>query len=309
MPEQDLPQVPDPIVGGEAHAPAPLERAGTDDILLADEAVRLGVLDYLLAQGAIAAAQAFTRCTLTLAVEELLESPLLDTAYTLVSILLACPPDLEAVLRDGHHPISELLFAAIKRFLPPGVVPRRFLVVTTPAWPSTMDPVDPAAGADRSTVGTPPEIIRVVAGDEAQEAAGNQGLSGSFAPTARPSTTPTIPMLLWQHLRFRSRSEIRIAQAFERAGVLYFPNCRARLGPAEQRQTLEPDFLVCYAGRWGILEVDGAPFHQQPEQDARRDAALRAAGVVVIARFDAIRCYEQPDEVVQAFLTHLATIP
>ena len=64
----------------------------------------------------------------------------------------------------------------------------------------------------------------------------------------------------WRNLGFRSESEIRIAQALERANVLFLPNCLARLGLKEDRKNREADFLVCAGGKWGILEVDGEPF-------------------------------------------------
>lgn len=44
----------------------------------------------------------------------------------------------------------------------------------------------------------------------------------------------------WKNLRFRSKSEVRIAEALDRAGVLYLPNCRTRLGRADARQNREP---------------------------------------------------------------------
>ena len=68
-------------------------------------------------------------------------------------------------------------------------------------------------------------------------------------------------VLIRNNLRFRSRSEVQIATALDRAGVLFLPNCIARLGTLDNRQNREADFLVCYNGKWGILEVDGEPFH------------------------------------------------
>lgn len=66
---------------------------------------------------------------------------------------------------------------------------------------------------------------------------------------------------IWNNLRFRSESEVRIAQALDRAGVLFLPNCKARLGSPEGRRNRESDFMICYEGKWGILEMDGEPFH------------------------------------------------
>jgi hypothetical protein len=52
----------------------------------------------------------------------------------------------------------------------------------------------------------------------------------------------------WRNLRFRSESEVRIAQPLDRAGVLFLPNCMARLGVESDRKNREADFLVCAAG-------------------------------------------------------------
>jgi len=55
--------------------------------------------------------------------------------------------------------------------------------------------------------------------------------------------------LIWKNLRFRSQSETRIAQALERVGVLFLPNCLARLGAESGRSNKEADFLVCLDGK------------------------------------------------------------
>lgn len=109
----------------------------------------------------------------------------------------------------------------------------------------------------------------------------------------------------WQALNFRSESEVRIAQALERAGVLFLPNCRARLGAGSTgRKNREPDFLVCDEGRWGVLEVDGEPFHppSRTTEDHERDRLFRTHGIGVVEHFDATHCYREPDLVVAQFL-------
>lgn len=52
-------------------------------------------------------------------------------------------------------------------------------------------------------------------------------------------------ILVWNNHRFRSTAEIRMAQALEQAKVLFFPNCKVRLG-ISKRQNREPDFLICH---------------------------------------------------------------
>lgn len=127
----------------------------------------------------------------------------------------------------------------------------------------------------------------------------NQGLQYS----------PDHQVFVWKGLRFRSKTEIRIAEALDRAGVLYFPNCVARLNTSTGRRNLEADFLICYEGKWGILEVDGiyhTPTRRVEEQE--RERFFRHHQVLIVERFDAERCYSQPDNVVREFLELVAKV-
>jgi hypothetical protein len=110
----------------------------------------------------------------------------------------------------------------------------------------------------------------------------------------------------WQNLSFSSVSEVKIAQALDRVGVLFFPNCRGRLSTTQGRQNRECDFLICYDGIWGILEVDGEPFHppSRAAEDHKRDGFFLDHGVWV-HRFDANECFNCPDDVVRRFLERL----
>jgi hypothetical protein len=110
----------------------------------------------------------------------------------------------------------------------------------------------------------------------------------------------------WQNLSFSSVSEVKIAQALDRANVLFFPNCRGRLTTTEGRRNRECDFLICYEGIWGILEVDGEPFHpaSRAAEDHKRDGFFFDHGVWV-HRFDANECFQYPDDVVRRFLQRL----
>jgi hypothetical protein len=110
------------------------------------------------------------------------------------------------------------------------------------------------------------------------------------------------PVIVWKSLIFRSKAEKVIAEALDRAGVMFFPNCAARLGPTEHRHNKEPDFLICCDGKWGILEVDGKALHQEAAQDHERDRQFRQQGIKVIEHFSGRRCLEEPDEVVQTFI-------
>jgi hypothetical protein len=106
----------------------------------------------------------------------------------------------------------------------------------------------------------------------------------------------------WERLRFRSKTEIKIAEALDRTGVLFVPNSLARLTTAKGRENKEADFLICYNGKWGVLEVDG-PFHtaERRVEEQERERIFKINGIKVVERFDAERCYNNPDEVVQEF--------
>ncbi|MCL5946546.1 MAG: hypothetical protein M1298_00780, partial [Chloroflexi bacterium] len=110
--------------------------------------------------------------------------------------------------------------------------------------------------------------------------------------------------LTWHNLRFRSRTEIRIAEALDRQKILFLPNCLARLNVGLGRENREADFLICVNGKWGILEVDGEPFHppSRTAYDHERDRLFRAHGIRVVEHFDAARCFQSPSEVVTEFL-------
>jgi hypothetical protein len=112
---------------------------------------------------------------------------------------------------------------------------------------------------------------------------------------------------VWNRLRFRSATEVKIAEALDRRGVLFFPLCRARLNSPQGRVNREPDFLVCHDGKWGILEVDGEPYHppQRTVHDHERDRLFQQHRVRVVSHFDSTDCYFTPEKVVGDFLALL----
>src|SRR5260221_503562 len=104
-----------------------------------------------------------------------------------------------------------------------------------------------------------------------------------------------------------SASSFKIAEALDKANVLFLPNCKARLGIPSSRENREADFLICTDGKWGILEVDGEPFHppSRTVYDHERDRLFRSHGIRVVEHYDATKCYNEPDTVVQEFLQML----
>jgi hypothetical protein len=112
---------------------------------------------------------------------------------------------------------------------------------------------------------------------------------------------------LWNNLRFRSPAEVKIAEALDKTGVMFFPNCKGRMSQGPRRANREPDFLVCQNGKWGILEVDGDAWHPATSavQDHERDRVFHSYGIKVVQRFAGKHCMDVPDAVVERFLSIL----
>jgi hypothetical protein len=134
---------------------------------------------------------------------------------------------------------------------------------------------------------------------------------GTLAPHANPGSKggdvlPPRPAR-FHGLDLKSQSELRIAEALERAGVMFIANAIGRIGPGNNRQTREIDFLIFSKGRWGHLEVDGPPWHPPARAcaDHERDRLIRFHGPWPVERFAAERCYTDPDAVVVEFLALL----
>ncbi len=195
-----------------------------------------------------------------------------DEVYRALHVELIGPRVAYDILFDKNHPITQ----AIQRSLQ-AVVPRNTYIKHLIARAELIQ-IDP----DWRT-----ELLEIARGKGVH----NQAAEVSSAR-------------IWNNLRFRSQSEVRIAQALDRADTLFFPNCMARLGLSVGRRNREADFLVCYKGKWGILEVDGEPFHppSRTTADHERDRLFKAHGIVVIEHFDASECFETPDGVVRKFL-------
>jgi hypothetical protein len=112
--------------------------------------------------------------------------------------------------------------------------------------------------------------------------------------------------LLYNEMKFGSRSEVRIAQELEARRVLFFPlplAVRSDTG-AVYLDHREPDFLICQDGTWGILEVAFHP--DRYEKDSEKDIWFKKSGILCIQHYTAERCFNYPSEVVDEFLQLLA---
>jgi hypothetical protein len=117
-----------------------------------------------------------------------------------------------------------------------------------------------------------------------------------------PANLPPRPAH-WQGMALRSQTELRIAEALDRASAMFCANPRTRVGlTAPARETREPDFLVVSRGKTGVLEVDGPSHTGRAAADHDRDRLFRQHGIRVVEHFDWERCYAVPDAVVAEFL-------
>jgi hypothetical protein len=136
-------------------------------------------------------------------------------------------------------------------------------------------------------------------------------------------------------LYLSSQTEIKIAEAFDRAGVTFYLNGWTRLHRSKNIDSKEIDFLVFYESKWGILEVNGEPADppactvHDPERvsvfatDApdvvttvlkgdRGNGApqelrlFKVPHIRIVEYYEATRCWEEPDTVVQEFLESLS---
>lgn len=108
--------------------------------------------------------------------------------------------------------------------------------------------------------------------------------------------------LVYEGLNFRSKTEIKIFAALIKREVLVFPLPLAVMG--KKRNYKEPDFVVCYKSKCGILEIHGDKWHP-PETAAKEHERRREfvkLGINIFEIFDAKRCWNDPDGVVENFL-------
>ncbi|MGV9849950.1 hypothetical protein ACWDWU_14425 [Streptomyces sp. NPDC003442] len=74
------------------------------------------------------------------------------------------------------------------------------------------------------------------------------------------------------------------------------------------RRTLEPDFLVTYKGRAGILEIDGPHHNARRALDTTRDHLLHDSGIAYVDRVpvEALDSPAELEQVIDRFLRRLA---
>ena len=100
-----------------------------------------------------------------------------------------------------------------------------------------------------------------------------------------------------------AEAQVKIAEILDRTSTLFIPNTQLRLTTPAGRQNHKAQFLVFHQGKLGILEVDGP---EDAAQDEAVDILAINCGICLVKHYDATRCSEQPDLVVQEFLEILS---
>ncbi|MFJ5041980.1 hypothetical protein [Streptomyces parvulus] len=129
-------------------------------------------------------------------------------------------------------------------------------------------------------------------------------------------TMPEKPQWLMDGLAFTNFGERRVYQALkhlqekelpreETISIFPLPNGRV-LG-----HTWEPDMIVTYRGRAGVLEIDGPNHRSRRAMDTSRDHLLRDAGIAYVDRIP-VEAIDNPQElltVLRRFLRRLRECP
>jgi hypothetical protein len=148
-----------------------------------------------------------------------------DTEYETYHIrfydmIFYCPRAAYEILVDKANPISESIHRAIGACLP---IEPKYRHIHFRAEQISLDP------SWRT------ELLEIARG---------RGVNNQLADQIQAR------IRTWNNLRFRSQSEVRIAIALDQAGVMFLPNCKARLTTPQGRENRSgfavTDFVFCF---------------------------------------------------------------
>lgn len=109
----------------------------------------------------------------------------------------------------------------------------------------------------------------------------------------------------WNGFCFHSDAQVKIAEILDRTSILFIPNSQLRITTPEGRQNQEADFLIFHQNKLGLLKIDSESCHQNATEDEICELS-RDSGISLVKHYDATRCSQQPDLVVQEFLEILS---
>ena len=98
---------------------------------------------------------------------------------------------------------------------------------------------------------------------------------------------------------------MKIAEILARTSTLFIPNSQLRLATPKGRQNLEADFLIFHQNKLGMLKIDSESSDQNATEDEMCGLFIDS-GICLVKHYDATRCSEQADLVVQEFLEILS---
>ncbi|MBD1811914.1 pentapeptide repeat-containing protein [Microcoleus vaginatus DQ-U2] len=111
----------------------------------------------------------------------------------------------------------------------------------------------------------------------------------------------------WNGFRLHSDAQVKIAETLDRTSTLFIPNSQLRLTTPEGRQNLEADFLIFHQNKLGMLKIDSGSSHPNATEYEMCQLFIDS-GIFLVKHYDATRCSEQPDLVVQEFLELLSHV-
>ncbi|MGD1807147.1 hypothetical protein ACP6PL_17160 [Dapis sp. BLCC M126] len=97
----------------------------------------------------------------------------------------------------------------------------------------------------------------------------------------------------WNDLDFNSQAEVKIAEALDRANIIFLANTKIRLTTPIGRENKIANFVILHAGKLGILQTNNQPFPLYTNL---------APNIRIIQHYDISVCLQQPDKVVAEFL-------
>lgn len=130
-------------------------------------------------------------------------------------------------------------------------------------------------------------------------------LDKTINPDSKTELSDSENEINWNGFRFHSDAQVKIAEILDRTSTLFIPNSQLRLTTPEGRQNLEADFLIFHQNKLGMLKIDSESCHQNATEDEICELS-RDSGISLVKHYDANRCSQQPDLVVQEFLEILS---
>ncbi|NES07937.1 MAG: hypothetical protein F6K22_37215 [Okeania sp. SIO2F4] len=107
-------------------------------------------------------------------------------------------------------------------------------------------------------------------------------------------------------------AETKMAEALDSIGVTFFVNPNIRLTAPEGKCNLQPNFVIYYAGKLGIIEIDetekGLNNGVGSQTEKNSDRLLQNTNIDIIKHYDDLRCFLEPDLVIKEFLEILSSI-